>query len=1179
MLKLEQITPNAALVGIELGQIVRVVATEPVGPDALTVVYKTADGRFGERMVFRSDEANLSVAEEGRPWAFDAPGEAFKLAAEAWRINLAHLFDPMMAVHTSNVEPLPHQITAVYESMLPRQPLRYVLADDPGAGKTIMAGLFIRELLMRADARRVLIVAPGSLVEQWQDEMREKFGLEFRIFGRDLVENSASGNPLEDTDLLVARVDQLSRNDDLLQKLQLTRWDLVVVDEAHKLSANYFGNKINKTKRFQLGELLGSITRHFLLMTATPHNGKEEDFQLFLSLLDSDRFYGKFRDGAHKVDVSDLMRRMVKEEMLRFDGTKLFPERHAYTVNYRLSDLEAALYGAVTDYVKTEMNRADQLEDGARRGTVGFALTALQRRLASSPEAIYQSLRRRRTKLQRRVEEEKLRQRGEVLANSVLTNGAGEDIWDAPDNLAPEDYEEFEESVVDQATAARTIVELQAEIVILEGLEEQARQVVHSGQDRKWDELSRLLQDTPEMHDADGRQRKLIVFTEHRDTLNYLAVKIRGVLGSEEAVVLIHGGVKREDRRKVQELFRNDPVVRVLIATDAAGEGVNLQNANLMVNYDLPWNPNRIEQRFGRIHRIGQTEICHLWNMVANETREGDVFQRLFDKLEVERKALGGRVFDILGEVFEEKSLRELLIDAIKYGEDPARKAELFRKIEGALDTDHLQNIIRRNALCEEVMDPQRLYAVKEEMEKAEARKLQPYFIRAFFNQAFESLGGELRPREAGRAEITHVPAVIRERDRQIAGRDRRYNEPVLRRYERVCFEKEHVRVPGRAEAKMASLIHPGHPLMQAVTDIVLEQHRNKLKQGAVLVDPADMGLTPRLILTIDHSVREGADQTRVVSRRLQFVEIDPQGHAISAGWAPHLDLEPIEPTDIALIQDVLAAPWIARDLEQLALAHASQQLVPMHFDEVRQRREQSVDKTLGAVRERLVKEINFWSDRYIKLQDDMAAGKDVRLPLENVRRTIDDLTARLESRQRELQAMRHVVSATPVVLGGALVIPAGLLMQRKGVLQEVGGWTADAEARARIERIAMQAVMDAERALGHDVIDVSAQKCGWDVTSIPQSIDGRIPPSRHIEVKGRAKGATTITVTRNEILYGLNQADKFVLGIVLVDGDRHEGPYYVRQPFQQEPDWAETSKNLDLGLLLERAVRPKETL
>ena len=1180
MLKLEQIQKNAAISGLEPGQVVRIVTTEPVGDNALTVYYKTADGTLRERMLFRTDEANLSLAESGRPWAFDAPGDAFKLAAEAYRINLAHLFDPMMAVHTSNVEPLPHQITAVYESMLPRQPLRYVLADDPGAGKTIMAGLFIRELLMRADAKRVLIVAPGSLVEQWQDEMFEKFGLSFTLFSREQVEQSRSGNPFDDFDLLIARVDQLARSEDLQEKLRLTQWDLVVVDEAHKLSANYFGNKVNKTKRFLLGETLGAITRHFLLMTATPHNGKEEDFQLFMSLLDADRFYGKFRDGAHKVDVADLMRRMVKEDMLRFDGTRLFPERRAYTVNYKLSDPEAALYAAVTDYVKTEFARADQLADGGRKGTVGFALTALQRRLASSPEAIYQSLKRRRNKLKRRVEDEKLRQRGQALAETLNgSNGLPEDIWDSADDLPSEDYEALEERLVDQATASQTIPELEAEIIILEGLEEQARQVVHSGQDRKWDELSRLLQDTPEMHDDAGRQRKLIIFTEHRDTLNYLAVKIRGLIGSEEAVVMIHGGVKREERRKVQELFRNDPTARVLIATDAAGEGVNLQNANLMVNYDLPWNPNRLEQRFGRIHRIGQTEVCHLWNMVAAETREGDVFQRLFEKLEVERAALGGRVFDILGEVFEEKSLKDLLIEAIRYGADPEVRARLLKKIEGALDTDHLENIIKRNALCEEVMDEKRLFAVKEEMEKAEARKLQPFFIRAFFNQAFAALGGELRPRESGRFEITNVPAIIRERDRQITGRDRRNADPVLRRYERVCFEKQYVRLTDRVGAPMASLLHPGHPLMQSVTDIVLEQHRNKLKQGAVLVDPSDLGVTPKVMFIIDHRVLEGQDPSRVASRRMQFVEIDAAGTTINAGWAPHLDLEPLDASDMPLIQDVLAAPWIAKDLEHAALAHAGSHLVPEHFDEVRSRREKSVDKTLAAVHERLVKEINFWSDRYIKLQDDLAAGKDVRLTLENVRRTIDDLTARRQSREKELLAMRHVVSATPVVLGGALVIPAGLLMQRKGVPAEQGGWSADAAARARVEQMAMRAVMEAERALGHDVIDVSAQKCGWDVTSQPKPVDGRLTTSRHIEVKGRAKGQSTITVTRNEILYGLNQADKFILAIVLVDGDRHEGPFYVRQPFTQEPDWATTSINLDLGQLLAKAVAPGASL
>ena len=397
MLKLESICKDATVNGIVPNQVVRVVTTEPVGDNALTVYYRTPDGQLAERMLFRTDEPSLALADVGRPWAFDAPGNEFKLALEAYRIHLAYLFDPMMAVHTSDVEPLPHQITAVYESMLPKQPLRYVLADDPGAGKTIMAGLFMGAPPMRADARRILVIAPGSLVEQWQDELYEKFGLTFHLFSRELEQ-------------------------------------------------------------------------------------------------------------------------------------------------------------------------------------------------------------------------------------------------------------------------------------------------------------------------------------------------------SKEAVELIHGGIQRDERRKVQALFRNDPTARVLLATDAAGEGVNLQNANLMVNYDLPWNPNRLEQRFGRIHRIGQTQVCHLWNLVASETREGDVFQRLFEKLEIERQALGGRVFDVLGEVFDNSSLRELLIKAIRYGDDPAIQAQLYQVVEGALDTEHLKAIIQRNALCEEVMSPERLFAVKEEMEKAEARKLQPYFIRSFFQQAFTHL-------------------------------------------------------------------------------------------------------------------------------------------------------------------------------------------------------------------------------------------------------------------------------------------------------------------------------------------------------------------------------------------------------------------------------------------------------
>ncbi|MFP4495050.1 MAG: helicase-related protein [Halochromatium sp.] len=1128
-------------------------------------IKKDREGTLGEQRPFRTDEARLELAQAGRPWAFDADGAGFKLGLEAYRISQAALFDPMMAVHASNVEPLPHQIAAVYEAMLPKQPLRFVLADDPGAGKTIMAGLLIRELLMRADARRILIVAPGGLTEQWQDELLEKFSLRFELFSREQQEQCASGNVFDEQDRLICRLDQLSRNEDVQAKLRTTDWDLIVVDEAHKLSATYFGNKVAKTKRFQLGELLGRITRHFLLMTATPHNGKEADFQLWLSLLDSDRFYGKFREGAHQVDVSDLMRRMVKEDLLKFDGTPLFPERRAYTANYPLSALEASLYEQVTTYVREEMNRADKL-DGKTRNTVGFALTQLQRRLASSPEAIDQSLKRRRKRLEARLGEEKLGLRAQEEEKLELPD-------DLDDELSAEDYERFADRVVDQATAAKTIPELEAEILILKDLEQQAQRLVASGNDKKWEELSSLLQDQPEMFTAGGSRRKLILFTEHKDTLNYLLARIQDLLGNPHAVRIIFGGTHRDERRKIQEEFRNDPEVTVLVATDAAGEGVNLQNANLMVNYDLPWNPNRLEQRFGRIHRIGQTEVCHLWNLVALGTREGEVFQKLFDKIEVERAALGGKVFDVLGEAFDNVSLKDLLVEAIRYGDDPEVKARMDQEMEGALGAEHLKDIWRRNALVDQHMGLEALYAVKEAMEKAEARKLQPYFIRAFFTEAFASLGGELRPREAGRFEVKHVPAVIRERDRVI-GETR---TPVLKQYERICFEKQQVRQSGKP---MADLIHPTHPLMHATTDLILQAHRPKLKQGAVLVDPSDDGQVPRLLFMIEHNLRErSADaqgQQRLASRRLQFVQIDPKGQATRAGWAPHLDLVPIDAADQALIGGLLQAPWITADLEALALHHAAQHLVPEHVAEVKGRRERQADKQLKAVHERLIKEISHWSDRYMALTDAVKAGKQPRMQPEMARRRVDELSARLQQRTAELTAMKAVVSSTPVVISGTLVIPQGLLAARKGETPRSADAQADAAARARVEQIAMQAVIDAETALGHQVKDVSAEKCGWDLTARPPpNPDGSLPSDRHIEVKGRAKGQSTITVSRNEILYGLNQAEQFILAIVIVDGEQYEGPFYLRNPFSREPDVGVASINYRLDELLARAVAP----
>jgi len=1165
MIKLEDLKPGIPLVGLEPASIATVAAVVPIGEGSVQVFYRTADGGTKERLLGRADEENLSIATVERPWSFDGDGAAFQLTCEAKRIDLAFLFDPMMAVHTANVEPLPHQITAVYESMLPKQPLRFVLADDPGAGKTIMAGLYIRELVMRADARRILIVAPGSLVEQWRDELFEKFGLEFKVYSSELDIIAPSGNPFEDFNQLVVRLDQMARNEELQEKLVNAGWDLVVFDEAHKLAAHYFGSKLEKTGRFRFAERIGAETRHLLLMTATPHNGKEEDFQLFLSLLDADRFYGKFRDGAHKVDVSDLMRRMVKEELVKFDNTPLFPERKAYTVNYTLSPLEAALYEAVTEYVKTEMGKADELT-GSRKGSVGFALTALQRRLASSPEAIYQSLKRRKERLQSRLREEKLGIRGRKALAETIGEAPEDD-----DDLNAEEQENLEENLIDDATAAKSIIELEGEIEILKDLEEQARSVVASGQDRKWDELSKILQNSAEMRDASGRQRKLIIFSEHRDTLNYLHEKVAGVLGNHQAIVTIHGGTHRDERRKIQALFRSDPEVRVLIATDAAGEGVNLQNANLMVNYDLPWNPNRLEQRFGRIHRIGQVEVCHLWNLVAKETREGDVYHRLLEKLEVESEALKGRVFDILGEVFEETSLKDLLLQAIRYGDQPEVRARLTRKIDQALDHDHLKSLLNRNALAQETMSAERLYSVKEEMEKAEARRLQPFFVRSFFMKAFEQLGGSIYPREPGRFEVTHVPTSIRERDRRITGRNRREQEPVLKRYDRICFEKEAIQPVEKPGTTRAVLMHPGHPLMLSVSDLLLEQHANLLRQGTVLVDPADDGVEPWLMFLVTHEIKSGDEQ--VLSKRLQFVRVNPDGSTSFAGWAPHLDLEPLADSERSLIKDVLDASWIRADQEQRAVALAATTLVPDHFREVNDRRVAHVDKTLAAVHERLSKEIAFWSDRWLKLKEDQEAGKDVRLNVENARRTVTDLEGRLENRKKELQSMRHVVNGTPIVLGGALVVPAGLMRKARGDEDTAPSVSADPVARSRIERIAMDAVRKLEESQGCHVVDVSADKCGWDLTSHPPALNHKQPEPRHIEVKGRVKGAATITVTRNEMLYAFNQGDKFVLAIVLVnEDDSYDGPYYVRRPFDLEPGWGVSSINYNIGDLLQKA-------
>lgn len=1163
--ELDQLAPGARVSGLRGGQPVTIVAVERHGSAGATVVFRDEENRVDQQMLFLGDEKGITLIDETTRWSFAADGKLFEIAAEAHRIRLAHLFDPMLAVHTSNVTPLPHQLAAVYEEMLGRQPLRYLLADDPGAGKTIMSGLLIRELLLRSDVHRCLVVAPASLAEQWQDELSEKFGLQFAIVGRPEIDASPTNNPFTEHDLVISRIDML-KQDDNMARLRAAEWDLVIVDEAHKMSATRFGGEVKYTARYHLGELLRDTTRHFLMLTATPHSGKDDDFQLFLALLDGDRFEGRSPAGAGAGDHSDIMRRLLKEELLDFDGRPLFPPREATTVNYELSPLEAELYEEVTRYVSEEMNRAERLAaqaGGDRRKTVvGFALTILQRRLASSPAAIHESLKRRQKRLTQKLEEAKQTERTASLQGFDGAFGnrpPASTIEDLEDDL-DEGMEAESETFVDLATAAQTVEELGKEIESLARLAELAGRVRHSESDKKWEKLREVL-DSPEMFESSGGRRKLVIFTEHRDTLDYLAEKMAGRLGRSEQIVQIHGGLRREERRRAQTAFVNDPDVLVLIATDAAGEGVNLQRAHLMVNYDLPWNPNRLEQRFGRIHRFGQTEVCHLWNLVAHETREGAVYQRLFEKLDEERTALGGKVFDVLGRMFTEVDLRELMLDAIRYNTTDEAREFMRRKIDAVWSHDALGQAIAERALDATTLTAHQLRDIKDAMEQAEARRMVPHYIERFFTRAFVEAGGTFTEREPHRYFLRNVPADLRRSDR-ISGR----GEPVARSYERICFDKALINVDGKPPA---TLVAPGHPLLDALISTLLQRHRGVLDIGAMLVDDGQPYSNPRVMFAVEHEVVDGREtregNKRVVSQRVGYIEVDSDGHAMNAGPAPYLDYRPLNDDEQERAHKLLTEPWVAEQLQERASDIAIEAVAQPHLAEVRTQRIPLATKTMAAVKARLTREIQYWDNRAVELEQQERAGKKPRLNSANARRKRDELEARLANRMGELEREQQIAARPPSIRAGALVIPASLL--RGEDTEEI---VAQARDRKRIEDIAMRHVMGVERAAGREVIDVSAKNVGWDVESRAAGLEGE---TRFIEVKGRRAGEDTVGLTANEQLAALNLRKNFYLWVVFVNGDRVVDEIIKRDPQEGDPRFAVKSITLSTRTLRESAA------
>ncbi len=663
--------------------------------------------------------------------------------------------------------------------------------------------------------------------------------------------------------------------------------------------------------------------------------------------------------------------------------------------------------------------------------------------------------------------------------------------------------------------------ELNAELIELAELVRTAKVVRDAGTDRKWTELSNILQDNALTTDANGWPRKFIIFTEHRDTLDYLRVKIGSLLGKPDTVKAIHGGVRRGERRQITEEFTKNRDVQILVATDAAGEGLNLQAAHLMVNYDLPWNPNRIEQRFGRVHRIGQEEVCRLWNLVASNTREGEVFTRLLAKLDQMRQDYGGKVFDVLGEAFTETPLRTLLLDAIQYGERPEVKATMHEVIDSSVG-EGLRDLLDERALASEHLAEADLQRLRAAMDEARARRLQPHYIELAFKAAFTRLGGRIARREQGRYEIPNVPQHLRS-----AGRG-----PIATRYDRVTFDLAHVQPDGLARA---DLLAPGHPIHDAVMDETVRQFGGALNHGTALVSSTLE--EPHLLVGV---VEEVADATGAsVARRFGYAYVDSSGTVSPAGPAPYLDCvaAPASPaTDAAR-----ALRWLA-DAEDKATSWIIANRLPEYLAEVQPRRLAELTKARDLVAKRLTSESERLLFEAAIASENEQRGEKARESPESLNRKAVELDLRLRKRLELLDQQQLMSTKPPRLVTAALVLPVSLFEDELPPSAPM-----HAKETKEVERRGVELVMARERELGRQPVEQAFNNPGFDILSTDANGD-----TYRIEVKARLDGATDFFVTHNEVMTGKNAAPRYRLALVKVDprGAEYDEVRYLDVPF-----------------------------
>lgn len=1081
---------------VEVGQIVKNLSpTEPVTINQVQPLGKKFSVKFTgvntnrtDSKVITSEEfERLDVLTQEGSFNFKGDPTRFSLFAEAERINTAYQFDPLFAVNCSIVDPLPHQVEAVYKFLLPQPKIRFLLADDTGAGKTIMTGLLIKELLMRGLIERVLIVTPGGLTKQWQeDEMGIKFNLPFTLVNRPRF--SSDPTVFQKENFIVTSIDFISR-EDVLNVASDSHWDLIVFDESHKLSAYDYGTKVYKARRYQVAEALAQQCEHLLLLTATPHRGRTDTFKKLLQLLDEDIFAtdeiasARVKELEHN-GINKFFIRRLKEDMKDWDGKRLFKDRHTRTVSYELTPEEKELYDAVTKYLTKKKEEASE----TKNIHVSLALTVMQRRLASSIFAIKNTLERRWAALQGIVDE--YNKNPNIWAQRHKLEGFDVDTIDDYEELDDEERDALENILSDPRkfklfTTARSIQEIQQEAGEVKKLYEMALTLYNRSQEeQKFKELQKLLTS----QNVIGGE-KLVIFTEHRDTLIYLEDRLRTSGGYK--VATIHGGKNVEDRREAQWDFAK-PDTQILIATDAAGEGINLQFCRLLINWDIPWNPNRLEQRMGRIHRYGQKQDVLVFNMVASNTKEGRVLERLLRKLDIIREGMGDdRVYDVIQDVLENVSL-DSIINSVFNGRQTALDDFLDQDDETLKEKFSQKIKEQKEKLAHSTVDYKDARKLKE---SSDEKRLQPIYIRLFFEKAFKHLGGEFTELRKSIYRIDKLPEPL------AATLRNKYNihSDTIRQIQ-FCFDKDiFLDYQNVGDLGKVHYINPGNAVFDSLINVIRNLYREDMIKGTVLISPDDKeDYFAFFVKSQIIDARESKKDDSVADERLLMVYQTKDGQFHVTSPAKFIDLhapaeftKPVEPPAVVNNDEVIQ--WSFENITEKQYEETK-----AHVDNDVADRRRYLETAFTQVIADLLAEIH-------ELQTKVMYGDTkVQEKLLKKQQRIDQLVIKKKTRLDNLEQMTQLHQKAPEVLGCAYVIPLTQVEYRSHY-----GMSRDDEAEA----IAMEQAMKFERDNSWKPEDVSANNEGYDIRSVsPEEL------KRYIEVKGRSGADGSVMLSENEM-------------------------------------------------------------